>query len=122
MIDHVSLRVRSFSDALAFYTRALAPLGFVPQYVDPVGKSAGFGPPDGPCLWIAEGAPAARVHVALRASSRVAVAEFHQEALRAGADDHGKPGPRPDYGPTYWAAFVLDPDGNNLEAVTHAAS
>jgi catechol 2,3-dioxygenase-like lactoylglutathione lyase family enzyme len=121
MIDHVSLRVTSFTKALPFYTEALAPLGCVPQYVDAAGKSAGFGPEGAPCLWIAEGAPAPKVHVALRAVSRGAVAEFYAAGLRAGGKDHGKPGPRPDYGPTYFAAFVLDPDGNNLEAVTHAA-
>ncbi len=94
----------------------------MPQYVDSAGKSAGFGPEGEPCLWIAEGTPAPKVHVALRGASRAAVAEFHAAALRAGAKDNGKPGPRADYGPTYWAAFVLDPDGNNLEAVTHAAT
>jgi len=118
MIDHVSLQVASFAKALSFYTAALAPLGYVPQYVDEEAKSAGFGRKAEPRLWIAEGKPAAKVHVALRSPSREAVAGFHAAALRAGGKDNGKPGLRPDYGASYYAAFVFDPDGNNLEAVT----
>jgi catechol 2,3-dioxygenase-like lactoylglutathione lyase family enzyme len=126
MIDHVSLQVANFAKALSFYTAALAPLGYVPQYVDETAKSAGFGPrrDAGPwfaegSLWIAEGRPAAKIHLALRSPSREAVAGFHAAALRAGGTDNGKPGLRPDYHASYYAAFVFDPDGNNVEAVTH---
>ena len=121
MIDHISLQVTSFSTALSFYTAALAPLGYVPQYVDEVAKSAGFGPAGDARLWIAEGAPAERVHLALRSPSRNAVGGFHAAALRAGGRDNGQPGLRPAYHACYYAAFVFDPDGNNLEAVTHEA-
>jgi catechol 2,3-dioxygenase-like lactoylglutathione lyase family enzyme len=121
MIDHISLQVASFTKALDFYTAALKPLGYVPQYVDEKGKSAGFGPKDDVRLWIFEGKHPARTHLALKSPGRDAVGAFHAAALRAGGKDNGKPGLRPDYGATYYAAFVLDPDGNNLEAVTHEA-
>ncbi len=120
MIDHISIKVSNFAEALAFYTAALAPLGYVPQYVDEKGKSAGFGPKGEPRLWLLEGKPP-KTHIALSAPSRDAVGEFHAAAIRAGAKDNGKPGLRPDYGANYYAAFVLDPDGNNLEAVSHSA-
>jgi len=122
MFDHISLNVASFSQTLSFYTAALAPLGYVPQYVDEAAKSAGFGPKGDVHLWIAEGRPAAKVHLALRSPSRDAVTGFHAAALRAGGKDNGKPGLRPDYGATYYAAFVFDPDGNNLEAVTQVTA
>ncbi len=120
MIDHISLRVVNFTKSLSFYTTALAPLGYIPQYVDEAGKSAGFGPKDHVRLWIAESkAPSAGVHIALRGPNRAAVGAFHAAALKAGAKDNGKPGLRPDYHAHYYAAFVIDPSGNNLEAVTH---
>ncbi len=126
MVDHISLQVRNFQRALAFYTETLAPLGYVPQHVDEAGKSAGFGLKGGSgpwfvrgSLWIAEGQPGAKVHLALQSPSREAVAGFHAAALRAGGKDNGKPGLRPDYHASYYAAFVLDPDGNNVEALTH---
>lgn len=121
MFDHVSIKVRDFSRSLAFYRAALAPLGYEAQQVDEQGKGAGFGPPGAPALWIAEGAPAGQAHLAFKAPGREAVKQFHGNALEHKGKDNGKPGPRPDYGKTYYAAFVLDPDGNNVEAVTHAA-
>jgi catechol 2,3-dioxygenase-like lactoylglutathione lyase family enzyme len=129
MIDHISLQVTNFAAALSFYKAALAPLGYEAHYVDESAKSAGFGPrrDAGPwfargSLWIAEGKPAAKTHLALTAPSRDAVAKFHAAAVRAGGKDNGKPGIRADYHANYYAAFVFDPDGNNLEAVTHVAA
>jgi len=120
MIDHISLRVADFKRALSFYTAALEPLGYIPQYVDEAGKSAGFGPKDDVRLWIAESKePAGGVHIALKSLNRAAVNAFHAAALKAGAKDNGKAGLRPDYHANYYAAFVIDPNGNNLEAVTH---
>jgi len=121
MFDHVSLTVADFSKSLAFYTRALAPLGFEAQHVDEAGKSAGFGPKGEVRLWIGVGAARSRAHLAFVAKTREAVARFHEAALASGGKDNGKPGPRPDYGDRYYAAFAIDPDGNNVEAVTHAA-
>ena len=120
MFDHVSIKVADFEKSLAFYRAALAPLGFEAQQVENAGKSAGFGPKGRVGLWIAEGKPVA-VHLAFRSAGRAAVRDFHQAALRAGGRDNGKPGPRPDYSETYYAAFVFDPDGNNVEAVTFEA-
>ncbi len=119
MIDHVSIQVSNFARSLSFYSKALAPLGYVAQYVDENAKSAGFGPKGEPRLWLAEGKAPAKMHLALRSPSRDAVGAFHAAALAAGGRDNGKPGLRPDYGANYYAGFAFDPDGNNLEAVTY---
>jgi catechol 2,3-dioxygenase-like lactoylglutathione lyase family enzyme len=121
MFDHVQLKVRDFRKSLAFYRAALAPLGFEAQHVDEEGKSAGFGPKGSVGLWIAEGAPQSLAHVAFKSASQKAVAQFHEAGLKAGAKDNGKPGLRLDYAKDYYAAFLIDPDGNNVEAVTHGA-
>jgi catechol 2,3-dioxygenase-like lactoylglutathione lyase family enzyme len=120
MYDHVGLKVRDIDAAVRFYTGALAPLGHVLCSRDD--SSAGFGPQDAPALWLylaksAQGAAASGVHVAFRALDRAAVDRFHRDGLKAGGRDHGRPGLRTDYAPTYYAAFLLDPDGNNVEAV-----
>lgn len=120
MFDHVSLKVSDFKKSLAFYTAALAPLGFVAQHVDEAGKSAGFGPKGSVGLWIAEGRSGGAVLLAFAAKDRGGVARFHDAALGAGGKDNGKAGLRLDYSKDYYAAFVLDPDGNNVEAVTFA--
>ena len=115
MFDHIGLRVKDLEAAARLYKAMLAPLGHVP------GASgdgyAGFGPKDKPALWLHEDRKAAGAHVALRAENREAVDAFHKAGLKAGAKDNGKPGLRTDYGPTYYAAFLIDPDGNNVEAV-----
>jgi catechol 2,3-dioxygenase-like lactoylglutathione lyase family enzyme len=100
-----------------FYTAALAPLGHVPCTQDEAGAS--FGPPGAPALWLWTGRPpgTAGVHVAFRAEARAAVDPFHKSGRAAGGRDHGAPGLRPDYSPGYYAAFLLDPDGNKVEAV-----
>jgi catechol 2,3-dioxygenase-like lactoylglutathione lyase family enzyme len=119
MFDHVSLKVRNFAKSLAFYRGALAPLGYEAQHVDEEGKSAGFGPKGEVSLWIAEGTPHSSCHLALRSTSRENVSLFFDAGLRAGGKDNGKPGVRPDYAEDYYAAFLHDPDGNNVEAVAH---
>ena len=121
MYDHIGLRVRDLDASVRFYKAALAPLGHVLGPRDASG--AGFGPPGGPALWLHRADPAAGgggAHVAFRATTRSAVARFHEAAIEAGGRDNGGPGPRPDYGPSYYAAFVVDPDGNNVEAVCSA--
>jgi|SRR5215831_11055471 len=118
MYDHISLKVADFGKSLAFYRAALAPLGLEAQHIDSESKSAGFGPRGSVGLWIAEGKPNREIHLAFRSSNRAAIGHFFDAALRTGGKDNGKPGLRPDYGESYYAAFVLDPDGNNIEAVT----
>jgi catechol 2,3-dioxygenase-like lactoylglutathione lyase family enzyme len=117
MYDHIGLRVRDIKAAARFYGAVLAPLGFV------AGSSgedyAGFGPKDAPALWlhVYKGEKGTGVHVCFSAPSRAAVDKFHAAGLKAGARDNGKPGVRTDYSPTYYAAFLIDLDGNNVEAV-----
>jgi catechol 2,3-dioxygenase-like lactoylglutathione lyase family enzyme len=119
VFDHIGLQVRDLAASVRFYEAALAPLGFVLCSRDET--SAGLGPKDAPALWLyadPKAAPA-RTHLALSAGSRQAVQQFHAAAIEAGGADNGAPGPRADYSPTYYAAFVRDPDGNNVEAVTY---
>jgi catechol 2,3-dioxygenase-like lactoylglutathione lyase family enzyme len=85
------------------------------QYDDPAARSAGFGTKGAIDLWIGEGEPVTRVHIAFRTHDRNAVRQFHAAAVAAGGKDNGAPGLRTDYSPTYYAAFVLDPDGTNVE-------
>lgn len=118
MFDHIGLRVARLDASVRFYESALAPLGY--RCIASGEGYAGFGPADAPALWLHAAAPgkAGAAHVALRAADRAAVDAFHRAALAAGARDNGAPGLRPDYAPDYYAAFVIDADGNNLEAVT----
>jgi catechol 2,3-dioxygenase-like lactoylglutathione lyase family enzyme len=117
MYDHIGLKVKNLDASVRFYGAALAPLGHVLASRDAAG--AGLGPPGEPALWLysAKDAVGPGVHVAFRAADRGAVDRFHADGLAAGGTDHGRPGPRADYGPNYYAAFLLDPDGNNVEAV-----
>ena len=120
VIDHIGVGVRNFETSLDFYTRALAPLGFEPVALDDAdNRSAAFGVEGRDDFWIHEGRPAGRMHVAFDAESREAVDAFHAAALEAGARDNGAPGLRPAYSDTYYAAYVIDPNGNNIEAVFH---
>lgn len=119
MIDHVGLEVSDLTASRAFYAAALEPLG-----VEPIMEftgACGFGTEVKPWLWInsRRRATSTDVHVAIAARDRATVDRFHEAALAAGGRDNGGPGVREIYHPSYYAAFVLDPDGNNLEAVTH---
>ena len=120
LFDHVGLKVRDYPASVRFYTAALRPLGFSLQYEDAASSSAGFGPAGQPQLWLSAGEPRPGVHIAFTAGDHAAVGAFHEAALAAGGTDHGAPGLRPEYHPAYYAAFVIDPDGNNVEAVCHA--
>jgi predicted lactoylglutathione lyase len=118
VFDHIGIHVKDLAASVRFYEAVLEPLGFVLCSRDDT--SAGFGPKDAPALWLyGSQAKGARTHVAFSAGSRKAVDQFHAAAVKTGGTDHGKPGLRADYSPTYYAAFVIDPDGNNVEAVTY---
>lgn len=117
MIDHLSLSVRDLPRSTRFYAAALAPLGAVVGYEDET--TAGLGRPDAPQLWLAPAAEVKPLHLAFRAASREQVRQFHAAAIAAGAQDNGAPGLRPHYHANYYGAFVLDPDGHNIEAVCH---
>lgn len=125
MIDHTGLNVSDFARSRAFYVAALAPLGYVVlMELDPAQtggyQGAGFGEPPEPDFWIGKGEPnQPPIHVAFRARNRATVDAFHRAALAAGGRDNGAPGLRPHYHPNYYGAFVLDPDGHNIEAVCH---
>jgi catechol 2,3-dioxygenase-like lactoylglutathione lyase family enzyme len=116
MFDHVALNVSNPAKSRAFYEAALKPLGYT--VVATFQNWTGFGKGKKPKLWIAARKPVSKgAHVALTAKDTKAVHAFHKAALAAGGKDNGKPGPRKDYSPTYYAAFVYDPDGNNIEVV-----
>jgi catechol 2,3-dioxygenase-like lactoylglutathione lyase family enzyme len=134
MIDHVGFLVSDYARAKAFYEKALAPLGYAlvmevgpPQSEQP---AAGFGSGGKPDFWIgSDGNPLPTlprkrgrrglVHIAILAKDRQTVDAFHRAALAAGGKDNGPPGLRPHYHANYYGAFVLDPDGHNIEAVCH---
>jgi catechol 2,3-dioxygenase-like lactoylglutathione lyase family enzyme len=129
MIDHVTIVVSDYPRSRTFYLAALAPLGFakvmelsremIPML--PVAHTIGIGPGGKPEVWLRPWSDAVTpVHVALRANDRAAVDAFYRAALEAGGTDNGAPGPRPHYHANYYGAFVLDPDGHNIEAVCHA--
>ncbi|WP_041797934.1 VOC family protein [Rhodopseudomonas palustris] len=116
MYDHIGLKVGDLDVAVRFYTAALRPLGY--ELCSRDGDGAGFGPDGAPALWLSRSdAAKSSAHVALRAPDHDAIRRFHAAGLEAGGRDNGGAGPRPDYGPNYFAAFLIDPDGNNIEAV-----
>ena len=121
-LDHVGFAVADYTRSRAFYEKALAPLGMT-LLMEFSGAAAGFGRDDGgrPSFFIeAYGEPVrGRLHIALRAQDRAEVDAFHAAAIEAGGTDNGAPGPRPVYHAHYYGAYVLDPDGNNIEAVCH---
>lgn len=124
MLDHAGFPVSDYSRSKAFYLQALAPLGYVlvmeVQQDDNDSPAAGFGAGGKPDFWIGgEGGLQRPIHIAITAQSRAAVDAFHRAALAAGGKDNGAPGLRPHYHPNYYAAFVHDPDGHNIEAVCH---
>jgi catechol 2,3-dioxygenase-like lactoylglutathione lyase family enzyme len=118
MIDHVSVRVMDISRSVAFYKAALAPLGYDVLMEFP--GTAGLGTPGKPDVWLMQtDKPLNPTHLAL-SSERELVDAFHAAAVAAGGTDNGPPGVRADYHPNYYAAFILDPEGNNIEVVCHA--
>jgi catechol 2,3-dioxygenase-like lactoylglutathione lyase family enzyme len=124
MIDHTGINVSNFKRSKEFYTQSLGSLGYqLLHEFDASGvgsvSGAGFGI-DGPDFWILQGeVNTPRIHIAFRAETREEVQAFYEAALQAGGKDNGAPGLRTHYHPNYYAAFVLDPDGHNIEAVCH---
>ena len=119
MIDHVVLNVSDLEASTEFYAAALAPLGI--EVLGKHGSMVGIGSDRNAYFWIAEREPVSiGAHVAFSTDDRAKVDAFHAAGIAAGGSDNGAPGLREVYGPTYFGAFVLDPDGNNIEAVTHA--
>src|SRR3990167_115340 len=117
MYDHLGLKVKDLAASIRFYEAALAPPG--PGGGPPAAPGAGWGRRGAPALWLyaTKGAKGPGTHIAFRAADHKAVDAFYQAGLKAGAKDNGGPGPRPDYSPTHYPAFLIDPDGNNVEAV-----
>ena len=126
MIDHVGFAVSDAARSRAFYERALAPLGIglimsvTPEQTESGGTAHGFGSDGKPYFWVGDNERVGEgTHVAFAVPTRAQVDSFHRAALAAGGRDNGAPGLRPHYHPDYYAAFVYDLDGNNIEAVCH---
>jgi catechol 2,3-dioxygenase-like lactoylglutathione lyase family enzyme len=125
MIDHTGISVSDYAKSKAFYTAALASLNYkllleFPAAVTGRTDVAGFGEAPKADFWVIAGTPnQPPIHIALRATSRAAVDAFYANAIAAGGRDNGGPGIRAHYHPNYYGAFVLDPDGHNIEAVCH---
>ncbi|MES2016293.1 MAG: VOC family protein [Pseudomonadota bacterium] len=128
MIDHTGITVSDLKKSKAFYITALAPIGYamlmeIPASVTGYADVAGFGEAPKPDFWLSEGsANKPPIHIALRVDTRAKVDAFYRAALEAGGVDNGPPGIRAHYHPHYYGAFVLDPDGHNIEAVCHEAA
>jgi catechol 2,3-dioxygenase-like lactoylglutathione lyase family enzyme len=128
MIDHLGFKVADYDRSLNFYTQVLAPLGYglvmevTPEMTGNGSRHAGFGKDRKPDFWIGTGGDPTRngLHLAFVANDRAAVDAFYAAAVAAGAKDNGPPGLRTMYHPNYYGAFVIDPDGHNIEAVCHA--
>jgi catechol 2,3-dioxygenase-like lactoylglutathione lyase family enzyme len=118
MLDHIGVQVHSYERSKAFYREALAPLGY--QLILEYGDWGGFGVGNKPDFWIQAGKQTTPgLHIAFQARDREMVQAFYEAALEAGGKDNGPPGLREIYHPNYYGAFVLDPDGHNVEAVCH---
>jgi catechol 2,3-dioxygenase-like lactoylglutathione lyase family enzyme len=125
MLDHIGIGVSNVARSKAFYDKALAPLGIalvMEVSAEQTGDqpACGFGSQDKPYFWFGGAADIARAHIAFVAKDRASVDAFYKAAMAAGGTDNGAPGLRPHYHPNYYGAFVLDPDGHNIEAVCHA--
>src|SRR5213080_5325271 len=115
MIDHVSVEVADYERRKGFYVEALRPLGYE-LAMEFGGNVAGFAAQGKPDFWLIAGTPSGTTHIAFASPDRATVDAFHAAALAAGGTDNGEPGLREHYHPTYYGAFVLDSDGNTVEA------
>jgi catechol 2,3-dioxygenase-like lactoylglutathione lyase family enzyme len=120
VIDHIGVGVRDYDESVAFYSQALGRLGLeLVAEAATDNRAAGFGYMGRDDFWIHEGRPVGRAHIAFEARSQQQVDAFHAAAIDAGGRDNGSPGLRREYSETYYAAYILDPNGNNIEAVFH---
>jgi len=129
MIDHVGFAVADAERSRLFYQAALAPIGIsllmtvTPEQTEAGGTAHGFGRDGNPFFWVGDNERVGEgTHVAFAVATRAEVEAFHAAAVAAGGRDNGEPGLRPHYGADYYAAFVFDPDGNNIEAVCRASA
>ena len=117
IIDHIGISVSNYDRSREFYQKVLSSLGY--QLIEDIGGWAGFGK-DEPQFWIGQNDRINNpIHLAFVAENREQVKQFYHAAIDAGAKDNGKPGLRQEYHPNYYGAFVIDPDGHNIEAVCH---
>lgn len=117
MIDHIGVPVKDYAQSKEFYLKALKPISY--ELIMEFGDHCGIGEPGKPELWIMVAEIGKPNHIALRAKNRAQVDEFYKAAMAAGGKDNGGPGLRPMYHPNYYGAFVMDPNGHNLEVVCH---
>lgn len=120
-MDHIGIPISDATRTKDFYEQLLAPLGWTCSGWRP-GSFAVFKKQGAPALYFTVAQHIAQTHLAFKAQTQLQVADFHRDALAVGATDNGSPGPRPDYGPSYYAAFVLDPDGHNVEVLVGGVS
>lgn len=118
MIDHINLLVSDIERSKRFFQEALSPLGYELLMEHRI-SGAGCGQAGKPDFWIKQDVLSSAIHVAFASPDRATVDAFHDAAIAAGGRDNGPPGLRPEYHSTYYGAYVLDPDGNNIEAVCH---
>jgi catechol 2,3-dioxygenase-like lactoylglutathione lyase family enzyme len=120
VLDHIGIRVSDYERSKRFFETALRPLGYRLVFEHPI-SGAGFGRAGKPDFWIKRGPPSPSLHIAFASDDRAAVDAFYKAAISANGRDNGEPGLRPEYHSCYYGAFVLDPDGHNIEAVCHKA-
>jgi catechol 2,3-dioxygenase-like lactoylglutathione lyase family enzyme len=116
-IDHITLDVSDYPRSKQFYEQSLKPLGY--ELMMEFGEAGGFGEGGMPDFWVSQRGDPTTAHIALKATDRETVDRFYEAAMAAGATDNGAPGLRPHYHENYYGAYVIDPDGNNIEAVCH---
>jgi catechol 2,3-dioxygenase-like lactoylglutathione lyase family enzyme len=115
MLDHIAIAVADLTRSKPFFIAALAPLGY--RVIFDLTDAVGMGSEEYPAFWIDRGQPRGPSHIAFSAITREVVDSFYRAAIAAGGRDNGRPGVRANYHPNYYAAFVYDPDGNNIEVV-----
>lgn len=122
MFDHIDCPITDIRRSVAFYDALLAPLGvirLVTRIASGAASNAGYGRDEHAGFWLSDASRKGQLHVGFSAATRDAVAAFHAAGLAVGGRDNGRPGIRP-YAPNYFAAYIIDPDGHNIEAVCRA--